>query len=289
MNCPYCGTEARNGVCERCGSVTTPTRLTGWRPDPTARHEGRFYTAGKPTNRVRDGKKRSSDPTGAQLLPDHLELPDDRSSIRSTWLGTGAASAILVLVTAVAWILMSHGPHSARAPEQRYLSALDDAGLSNIFNSDVNAVAHGRQVCRQLQDGGAQQGLPADKLAVDAFCPDFVDGFRILESATIPGVFVLIDSGQHAITSDGTSCEGTGGYSDIGRTTAVTVKNGKGEILTSTALGQGKGAGGNCTFSFSFTLTEGQDRYVVSVGHRGEFIYTFEQIRAKGVQIKLGS
>ena len=36
--------------------------------------------------------------------------------------------------------------------------------------------------------------------------------------------------------SDGTSCEGTDGYSDIGRDTQVTVKNGKGEILATTSL-----------------------------------------------------
>jgi hypothetical protein len=69
----------------------------------------------------------------------------------------------------------------------------------------------------------------------------------------------------------------------------VTVRNGSGEILTSTTLGQGQGSTTTCTFRFSFPLTEGQDRYVVSVGHRGEFSYTFDQIRAKGVQIKLGS
>jgi hypothetical protein len=33
-----------------------------------------------------------------------------------------------------------------------------------------------------------------------------------------------------------------------------------------TSLGQGKGSTANCTFTFSFPLTEGQDRYVVSVG-----------------------
>jgi hypothetical protein len=43
-----------------------------------------------------------------------------------------------------------------------------------------------------------------DKFAVDAFCPQFAKGFRILETATVSGAFVLIDSaGVDAIESDG--------------------------------------------------------------------------------------
>ena len=88
--------------------------------------------------------------------------------------------------------------------------------------------------------------------------------------------------------TDGASCEGADGYSDVGQDTPVIVKNGKGEILATTSLGQGKGSNADCTFSFSFPVTEGQDRYVVSVGRRGEFSYTFEQLRAGGIEIHLG-
>ena len=221
------------------------------------------------------------------MLPDHVELPTP--GLRMTWLGTGCATVIFVMVAAVVWVLMAHEHHATPPPEQGYLSALDDAGLMDAFNSDVNAVAHGKQVCRHLEDGAAQQGPPADKLAVDAFCPDFSQGFKVLESATVSGTFVLMDSATaNAIASDGASCQGAGGYADVGRNTAVTVRNGKGEILTSTTLGEGKGTTSSCTFAFSFPVTEGEDRYVVSVGRRGEFIYTFEQIRAVGVRIRLG-
>ena len=290
MTCPYCGSEVDvSGTCGHCGSVQGSTALTGWRPDPTARYEGRYYVAGRPTNRVRNGKAKSADAAGGQILPDYVELPTARTSIRSTWLATAVTSAIIVAVAAVVWVLLQGGDRSKPAPEVGYLSALKDAELMTQFNSDANAVAHGRLVCRQLEDGGPQQGLQADKFAVDAFCPQFAKGFRILETATVSGTFVLIDSaGVDAIESDGASCEGASGYSDVGRGTPVTVKNGKGEILANTSLGQGKGSTANCTFTFSFPLTEGQDRYVVSVGHRGEFSYTFDQLRAGGVQIHLG-
>jgi hypothetical protein len=290
MTCPYCGSEVdASGICDRCGHAEAPGSLTGWRPDPTARHEGRYYVAGRPTNRVRNGKAESTDPAGGRMLPDYVKLPAARSGIRSTWLGTAAATAIIVIVAAVVWVLLRSQHPPSPPPDAGYLAALKDSGLTNQFNSDANAVAHGRQVCRRLEDGGPQQGLPVDKIAVDAFCPQFTQGFRVLETATVSGTFVLTDSaGVDAIASDGAYCEGADGYSDIGRDTAVTVKNDKGEILATTSLGQGKGDAAACAFSFGFPVTEGQGSYVVSVGHRGEFVYTFEQLRAGGVSIHLG-
>jgi Protein of unknown function (DUF732) len=288
--CPYCGADLDGtGTCARCGGVGTPTSSTGWRPDPTARYEGRYYAAGRPTNRVRNGRAESSDATGGQMLPAYFQMPAARSSIRLTWLATGVTTAIIVMVAGVLGALLWASHRPVPPPEIEYVQALETAGLMKQFNSDANAVAHGHDVCRQLEGGGPQQGLLADKIAVDAFCPQFNKGFRILESATISGVFVLTDSlGMGAIVTDGASCNGTDGYADVGRSTPVTVKNGRGEILTTTSLGPGTGDRTNCTFSFTFPITEGQDRYVVSVGRRGEFSYNFEQLRSHGLQIHLG-
>ena len=294
MVCPYCGSDVGNAdTCERCGTLHGTGGLTGWRPDPTARHEGRYYIAGRPTSRVRNGRTKTTDTVGGQMLPGYVELPSPgRTSVRSAWLGTGAATAIIVMLAAIVWVLLLPRNQQAPSPDVGYLSALKDSGLAGQFNSDANALAHGRQVCRQLDGGGPQQGLAEDKIAVDAFCPRFAEGFRILENATVSGTFVLADTKSNAyissIASDGTSCEGTDGYSDIGRGTQVTVKNGKGEILATTSLGQGRGDQVTCTFSFSFAVTEGQDPYVVSVGRRGEFNYTFNQLQRQGIVIRLG-
>lgn len=287
MTCPYCGSDLdAAGTCSRCGQVHGSVS-TGWRPDPTARHEGRYFVTGHPTNRVRDGRSVSTDPVGGRMLPDYLELP--RSSIRSTWLGTGAATAIIVMTAAVVWVLLVAGRRPPPPPEAGYLSALKDAGLSDQFNSDANAVAHGRQVCRHLEDGDPQEGPMADKIAVDTFCPHFSQGFRVLEKVTVNGTFILLDNaGLDGIAVDGTSCQGANGYSDVNPTTPVTVKSGKGEVLAATTLGPGKAGPANCTFSFTVGLTEGQDHYVLTVGHRGEFTYTFEQLVAKGIQVRLG-
>ncbi|OBG89101.1 hypothetical protein A5698_23590 [Mycobacterium sp. E136] len=289
--CPYCGSKLASDVtCDRCGAVYAPTTISGWRPDPTARYEGRYYVAGRPTNRVRNGRHLAADPVGGQMLPDYVEVSVARSSIRLSWPTTGAMTAIIILTAAFVWALLRGNTPTPPPPETGYLSALKDAGLANEFNSDAGAIAHGRQVCRQLEEGGPEQGLLADKFAVEAFCPQFAKGFHILDRTTAAGKFVLMDSaGVGAIASDGTACEGTSGYSDISKQTQVTVENGKNEILATTTLGDGHGDSAQCTFSFSFPVTEGEDRYVVSVGRRGEFSFTFQQLQAHGVQVQLGN
>jgi Protein of unknown function (DUF732) len=290
--CPFCGSDVgKTDVCPNCGAVKGAGTQTQWRPDPTARHEGRYYVAGRPTSRVRNGRSEATDVEGGKMLPAYLDTPPrSRTSIRSTWLGTGMATAVLVVLAAVIWaVLLPH--HNAGSRDADYLSVLKDSGLADGFNSDANAVAHGRRVCRQLEDGGPQQGLAADKFAVDAFCPQFSEGFRVLETATASGTFVLIDTRKEyvsSITSDGTKCRGTQGYSDVGGGTPVIVKNSKGEILTSTSLDDGHGDDVNCRFAFTFPITEGEDRYVLSVGHRGEFSYSFEQLQRGGIEIHLG-
>jgi hypothetical protein len=292
MRCPFCGSDVgKTAVCPNCGALKDSVPTSGWRPDPTARHEGRYYLAGRPTGRVRDGKAETSDVDGGRKLPAYLQIPSrSRTSIRRTWLTTGAATAVLVMLAAVIWAVLLPR-HESRSPDADYLSALKDSRFAGSFDSEANALAHGRQVCKQLGEGGPQQGPPADKLAVDALCPQFSEGFHILETIDVSASFVLIETSKpyaSSIASDGTRCHGVHGYSDIGGGTQVIVRNDKGEILTSTSLGEGRGDDVNCRFSFHFPVTEGQDRYVLSVGHRGEFTYSFEQLRRGGIEIHLG-
>lgn len=294
MACTYCGSDAGGSdVCQNCGADYADTASTGWRPDPTARHEGRYYVAGRPTDRVRNGKAEANDPVGGHMLPDYIELPSpSKLSIRSSWLGTAVGAAIVVILAFIFWTLRNSHDREKESPDATYLSTLRDAGLAGQFNSDLNAIAHGKQVCRQLDDGGPQQGPAADKIAVDLFCPRFAEGFHILETANVTGTFVLTSRDEDAAISSialaGPSCHGVNGYSDIDSTTQVVVRNGKGEILNTTLLGDGRGDAHSCTFSFTFPITEGQDRYVVSVSHRGDFVYTFDQLASRGVHIHLG-
>jgi hypothetical protein len=62
-------------------------------------------------------------------------------------------------------------------------------------------------------------------------------------------------------------------------------ENGKGDILATTFLEAGDGGRFLCTFRFSFDVTEGEDRYVVSVSRRGEMSYSFADLKANGVSL----
>lgn len=272
---------------------------SGWLPDPTGRHEGRYFAAGHPTDLIRDGLVESIDPEGEHEFEHHVDMsslaappksPTSRSSHR--WLKAGIGGIVLVLaaIGAYAGVLLSRQPHES--VDDKYLAALGASGLAGKFASNANAIAHAKQTCRTLEDGGPQQGLPVDKVAVDAYCPKFSEGFHVLETVTVSGTFTLIDSSPStyfpSITSYGSSCSGSDGYSDVKAGTQVVVKNGKGEILATTTLGPGTGNGYQCTFPVSFDITEGQDRYMVSTGRRGEMSFTFAELKNNGLVLTLG-
>ncbi len=268
----------------------------GWRPDPTGRHEGRYFIADQPTDLIRDGGIESRDALGKEQLDQAAAVlfpsfdPVERRSRRLWWVIAAVIGVLALIGGAVGAVL--YLTRDRQTVDDKYLLDLRSSGLSVEFNSDANAVAHGRQVCRQLEDGGAQQGLPVDQVAVGYYCPQFAEGFHVLETVTVKGSFTLQDTSPSAystpITVSGSSCSGSGGYDDIDQGTQVTVKNGKGDILTTTSLGSGEGGRYLCTFPFSFEITEGEDRYVVSVSRRGEMGYSFADLKSTGVSLVLG-
>ena len=305
--CVFCGAALTDLTrCDACGAAKIGENWydaavpdvgaagePGWRPDPTGRHEGRYFVGGQPTDLVRDGGVETLDPVGkAQLDDAAVAWPAGATSRkRRAWL-VAASTVFVVLVAAAGVGAYLYLQREQVDPEAEYLAALKQSGLSGAFNSDANAVAHGRQVCRRLGEGAAQQGMPADHVAVAHFCPEFTEGFHVLETATITGSFTLHDDSPNpyspAIDVDGSTCTGAGGYGDVNAGTPVTVKNGKGEILTSTYLEPGRGGRYMCTFGLTFEVTEGQDRYVVSVGRRGELSFSFADLTANGVSLQLG-
>jgi hypothetical protein len=310
--CVYCGSALLDPTrCDGCGAVklgstwhqSSPSSdrpeatTTGWRPDPTGRHEGRYFVAGQPTDLIRDGTTEGLDLIGKQELEQANATQRQPTPRRPTsprrrriWLAISAVVLVVTLTGAtVAAVLYVN--RDKETVDDKYLEALEDAGLSSVFNSDANAVAKGKQVCRQLDDGGPPQGMPADRIAVEQYCPQFVQGFHILETTAVKGTFTLKDDSPStyspSITISGSSCSGSGGYGDIDHGTPVTVKNGKGDIVTTTYLEEGEGGRYQCVFPFSFDVTEGQDRYVVSVGRRGELSYSFAELKANRVELVL--
>jgi Protein of unknown function (DUF732) len=318
--CVFCGATLTDpNRCEACGAyrlgatwcegdgpaMKSAEGETGWRPDPTGRHEGRYFAAGQPTDLIRDGTVEAIDPLGKQQLNDagtesyssapatitpHPH-PHPHPRRRRWWWVLGSMVAVLVLAAAGTAAAL-HLTRDRESVDDKYLAAVREAGLSGEFNSNANAIAHGKQVCRKLEDGGPQQGMPVDEVGVEYYCSQFSEGFHVLETATIAGSFTLKDeSPSYAASSievSGSSCTGAGGYSDVGPGTQVMVKNGKGDILTTSELESGQGGQFLCSFPFSFEVTEGEDRYIVSVGRRGDLSFSFGELKANGVALFLG-
>ena len=88
--------------------------------------------------------------------------------------------------------------------------------------------------------------------------------------------FALID------IEDGVSCSGgTGGYSDVGPGMAVVVRNNDSQVIGTGSLGSGgKGLRGQaCEWTAVVEdVPSGEDYYSVTVGRRGEQVYTGEEL-----------
>ena len=181
-------------------------------------------------------------------------------------------------------------------PEQQadaYYSDLEKANLASGFASKDQAVKAAQQVCSGFEAGGKVQGLQADQIAVDHYCTDLKDEFKLLHERIFSGTFTILDTDPSiyfpSISSVGGGCEGDGGYGDVNASTAVVVKNNAGTVLARTELGVGDGGYISCKFNFSFKLTEGEDSYVLSVGHRGEIAYTWAEMQSPGaIALSLG-
>lgn len=311
--CVHCGARlADSHRCHQCGAykvgdvwheggglaeVGTPGNTGGWRPDPTGRHEGRYYAGGQPTDLVRDGGVESIDDLGKRQLVGAgiAEFSDvERAGINSPGRMKRIALALLtVVVLATAGTVVAlYLTRERESTDDKYLSAIRAAGFTGEFNSDANAVAHAKQTCRKLEDGGAQQGMPVDEVAVAHYCAQFSDGFHVLETITVTGSLTIVDDSPSytspAIDVSGATCTGAGGYSDIRPGNQLAVKNGQGDVLTTTLLESGAGGRYRCSFSFSFEVTEGEDRYIVSMDRRGEFSYSFGDLKSSGVGLTLG-
>ncbi|WP_197380481.1 DUF732 domain-containing protein [Mycolicibacterium mengxianglii] len=308
--CVYCGAAlADTHRCQQCGAYRqgdtwhegggsvpeTAVLDSGWRPDPTGRHEDRYYAGGAPTDLVRDGGVETIDAVGKEQLIGAGEVINSGGNVTRTrrrLMWTVVAVLTVLAIAGGATALALYLTRDRESVDDKYLTAVRGAGLAAEFNSNANAVAHAKQVCRKLEDGAPQQGMPVDEVAVEYYCPQFSEGFHVLETAYIAGTFTLNDDSPSyvapSIEVSGSSCVGAGGYSDIGPGTQVTVKNGQGDVLATTELEPGTGGRFLCTFPFSFEVTEGEDRYIISVSRRGDMSYTFGELKSNGVVLTLG-
>lgn len=106
---------------------------------------------------------------------------------------------------------------------------------------------------------------------------------------TITGEMTLMDSDGYDDSIVG-GCEGSGGYDDISYGTAVTVRDGAGEILATGSLDSGEVVGDWCNFTFTVEDVPGADFYEVEVSHRGGLSYSSKEMDEKDwfVSVSLG-
>jgi hypothetical protein len=109
----------------------------------------------------------------------------------------------------------------------------------------------------------------------------------------VDGTFVLNAGDADSMTSfgsgSGSGCEGDGGYSDINASTSVVLTNKDGKELDRTPLGTGSAEGFTCTFHFTLHATKGSPYYLITISHRGQMQYTWDELTAPdGVAITLG-
>lgn len=180
-------------------------------------------------------------------------------------------------------------------PEEQqatYLGALRTAGLAGKFSSDQTAVAHAKAVCAALAGGSKQQGMPEDRIGVEVYCGEFLNGYKVLRTITVKGSITLLDSDPGiyypTIVASGGACEVANGYGDVHPGTQVQVRNGDGKLLGQTTLERGRGTRYRCTLDFQIELTEGESTYQFETGRRGAISFSFAELMTGGPQLSLG-
>ncbi|MEK6440133.1 hypothetical protein [Pseudonocardia sp. T1-2H] len=112
----------------------------------------------------------------------------------------------------------------------------------------------------------------------------------------VGGTFQLTQTSSYLNSSygsftTGSSCSGSGGYSDIDTGSSVTVYDGSGAVVATGMLGSGR-ATSSSTCEFVVTVPDvpaGSDFYQVEVSHRGKVTFEGRRLQTDGVSLTLGS
>lgn len=202
----------------------------------------------------------------------------------SPWYRNGRVLAAAVLGAVViagvaAWLLAGW--------EDAYLDELAERGHEDRFTTETEAVNHAENLCAEIEGGGRAEGDEIDALAVEHACPEWADDFTVYATDTFEGTFLLVGS----TSGNGETCRGDGGYGDMGSSTTVLVTNDEGDTLDRTDFGSAEPDSGDgmCQWSFELELSEGEDRYIVEVGDRGDRTYTWSELQQDGaLEFSLG-
>lgn len=208
--------------------------------------------------------------------------PREASKPRRHWPKAVGVVAVFALIAAAGYAFLLRP-----STQDQYLEALDEAGVRSEFQTDRAAVLRAESICEEFDSSGEPRGGVIEHAAAEHYCPQWLEGFKLLETTTIDGTFAVIDFDEYYSSDDGDSCQGEGGYGDINSSTQVVLSNGTGDIITRSNLGPGEVQDSICTYSFELEVTEGEESYVLAVGDRGETTYSFDDLKS-GVELSLG-
>jgi hypothetical protein len=130
--------------------------------------------------------------------------------------------------------------------------------------------------------GRAFQGPPAAPFRASTF--DVSGTFQLTQTSS----YLSFSYGSF---TTGSSCSGSGGYSDIDTGSSVTVYDGSGAVVATGMLGSGR-ASSSSTCEFAVTVPNvpaGSDFYQVEVSHRGKVTVEGRRLETDGVSLTLGS
>jgi len=191
------------------------------------------------------------------------------------WFAVGG----VVLAGAFALAIAMNSP----SQDSVYLKNITDAGLAADFASEEEAVSWGRNVCWKIKSGEPNQGQQAESFAVEAFCSELADDFKLLKKFSVLGK-VTYDESDGYISVSGESC--SVGYSFTSET-PISISNGDGELLDEGNLGKGEWFVSEydtqepyCLFRFSLKAIEGQSKYILRIG-TSSLAYTEAELKGK--------
>lgn len=134
--------------------------------------------------------------------------------------------------------------------------------------------------------------LGALAVVVVGLCSWLITTQRVPETPAAAAATSAQEADTWAVTIDFTfgnsSCEGDGGYSDIGSGTPVTLKDETGRLVGSDTLYPNTPSSGQCTWTIRMDdVPSDLEFYVAEVGSRGEISYSRDQLVSENFTIGL--
>jgi hypothetical protein len=207
-----------------------------------------------------------------------------KTNFKSKMLIPAACATAVVIATVLGINLLKPDP------DEEFISKLVASGLADSFASESSAITEANDFCWSLKSGSPVQGEKAQEIAVEIYCPEYKEDFRLLKPFSVSGsIDIQSDGSLVSIQKYGEFGEGYIGLQWFSRYTEVKVTDSDGETLAETTLKRGDWLSPNCTFQFSFTVMEGESSYNLQFANLRSIKFTEEQAKDGPLSLRWGS